>query len=115
MVAQGFVSSYWMTFKQSVELGGHVRKGETGTTVVYAGSFSKTEIDANGDEVERGIPFLRIYGAVARPPHYYAAAEPAARPVERIEHADHFFDKQHRWRPKPHLTSEGEPGVPLRR
>ncbi|RVC55749.1 DUF1738 domain-containing protein, partial [Mesorhizobium sp. M00.F.Ca.ET.038.03.1.1] len=50
-VTRGFVSPYWMTFKQSVELGGHVRKGETGTTVVYAGSFSKTEVDANGDEV----------------------------------------------------------------
>ena len=27
-VARGFVSPTWMTFKQSVELGGHVRKGE---------------------------------------------------------------------------------------
>ena len=29
-VARGFASPIWMTFKQSVELGGHVRKGETG-------------------------------------------------------------------------------------
>ncbi|TIT97803.1 MAG: DUF1738 domain-containing protein [Mesorhizobium sp.] len=97
-VTRGFVSPYWMTFKQSVELGGHVRKGETGTTVVYAGSFSKTEVDANGDEVERGIPYLKTYTVFCvdqideLPSHYYAAAEPTAGPVERIEHADRFFD-----------------------
>lgn len=97
-VAQGFLSPYWMTFKQSVELGGHVRKGETGTTVVYAGSFSKPEIDANGDEAERGIPYLKTYTVFCAdqidelPSPYYAAAKPAAKPVERIEHADRFFD-----------------------
>ncbi|MCW8060490.1 ArdC family protein [Agrobacterium tumefaciens] len=97
-VANGFASPYWMTFKQALELGGHVRKGESGTTVVYAGSFSKTETDANGEEVERGIPFLKAYTVFSAdqieelPPHYYAAAEPPAKPVERIEHADRFFD-----------------------
>lgn len=97
-VANGFASAYWMTFKQALELGGHVRKGETGTTVVYSGSFSKTETDANGDEVERGIPFLKAYTVFCAdqieelPPHYYATAEPPAKPLERIEHADRFFD-----------------------
>lgn len=97
-VAQGFVSPYWMTFKQSIELGGHVRKGETGTTVVYAGSFSKTETDANGEDVERGIPFLKAYTVFCAdqieglPPHYPSTAEPPAKPVERIDHADRFFD-----------------------
>lgn len=97
-VAQGVVSPYWMTFKQALELGGHVRKGETGTTVVYAGSFSKTETDANGEEVERGIPFLKAYTVFCAdqiedlPAHYYAAADPAPKPLERIEHADRFFD-----------------------
>lgn len=97
-VAQGFVSPYWMTFKQALELGGHVRKGETGTTVVYAGSFSKTETDANGEEVERGIPFLKAYTVFCAdqiedlPAHYHVPADPAPKPVERIEHADRFFD-----------------------
>lgn len=97
-VAQGFVSPYWMTFKQALELGGHVRKGETGTTVVYAGSFSKTETDANGEEVERGIPFLKAYTVFCAdqiedlPAQYCAAAEAPTKPLERIEHADRFFD-----------------------
>ncbi|MGY4501923.1 hypothetical protein ACVWYH_005880 [Bradyrhizobium sp. GM24.11] len=34
-VARGFCSPIWMTFKQANELGAHVRKGETGSTVVY--------------------------------------------------------------------------------
>ena len=29
----------WLTFKQALALGGNVRKGERGTTVVYADSF----------------------------------------------------------------------------
>lgn len=99
-VARGFVSTIWMTYKQSAELGGHVRKGETGTIVVYASRFTKTEIDHHGDEVERGIPFLKAYSVFCAdqieglPDHYYSAPAPAAalKPVERIEHADRFFD-----------------------
>ena len=60
-VARGFTSPIWMTFKQSLELGGHVRKGESGTMVVYANKVTKTETDEHGDEVERAIPFLRAY------------------------------------------------------
>ncbi|WP_338611033.1 ArdC family protein (plasmid) [Pelagibacterium nitratireducens] len=97
-VARGFVSPIWMTFKQSVELGGHIRKGETGTTVVYANRFTRTEVDAQGDEVERGIPFLKAYTVFCAdqieglPAQYYAMPDPVANPVQRIEHADRFFD-----------------------
>ena len=97
-VARGFVSPFWMTFKQSVELGGHVRKGETGSTVVYASQFTKTETDERGDEVERGIPFLKAYSVFNvdqiddLPGHYYGAAAPVIEPLARIAHADAFFD-----------------------
>jgi antirestriction protein ArdC len=97
-LARGFASPTWMTFKQSVELGGHVRKGETGSTVVYASQFTKTETDARGDEVERGIPFLRAYSVFnvdqidGLPDQYHAAPEPVLDPVTRITGADAFFD-----------------------
>ncbi|HTV30534.1 MAG TPA: ArdC-like ssDNA-binding domain-containing protein, partial [Xanthobacteraceae bacterium] len=52
-IARGFVSPTWMTFRQANELGGHVRKGETGSMVVYANRISKTEIDHDGQEIER--------------------------------------------------------------
>ncbi|MET3757085.1 antirestriction protein ArdC [Rhizobium binae] len=96
-VSRGFVSPIWMTFKQSIELGGHVRKGETGATVVYASRFTRTETDAHGEEVERGIPFLKAYTVFSAdqidglPEQYYLDPAPATDPVERIAHADTFF------------------------
>ncbi|WP_096701083.1 zincin-like metallopeptidase domain-containing protein [Magnetospirillum sp. 15-1] len=35
----GFSGQGWLTFRQALALGGHVRKGEMGTTVVYADRF----------------------------------------------------------------------------
>jgi antirestriction factor ArdC-like protein len=32
----GFTGKSWLTFRQALALDGHVRKGEKGTTVVYA-------------------------------------------------------------------------------
>lgn len=97
-LARGFASNIWMTFKQAVELGGHVRKGESGSTVVYASQFTRTETDDHGDEVERGIPFLKAYSVFnvdqidGLPDQYYGAPAPAIDPVARIAHADTFFD-----------------------
>lgn len=60
-VEAGFVSPYWMTFKQAGELGAHVRKGERGNMVVYANTITKTEEQDDGSEEERHIPFLKAY------------------------------------------------------
>jgi antirestriction protein ArdC len=97
-VARGFRSSTWMTFKQASELGGHVRKGESGSLVVYASRFTKTETDTHGDEVERDIPFLKAYTVFCvdqiegLPANYYAQAEePRRNPIKRTAHADRFF------------------------
>lgn len=97
-VANGFASSTWMTFRQARELGAHVRKGEAGTTVVYASRFTKTEKNADGCGVERDIPFLKAYTVFngdqidGLADHYTRDPEPDDRPLERIEHADRFFD-----------------------
>lgn len=97
-MARGFASPMWMTFRQASELGAHVRKGESGATVVYASRFKRTETDARGDEVEREIPFLKAYTVFncdqieGLPQHYYARpVEPIANPIERVAHADRFF------------------------
>lgn len=60
-IARGFSSPMWMTFKQALELGAAVRKGESGATVVFASRFSKSESDGRGGEIEREIPFLKAY------------------------------------------------------
>jgi len=97
-IERGFTSPMWMTFKQCVELGGAVRKGETGTMVVFASRFTKTEIDAGGEEFDREIPFLKTYHVfnIAQidqlPDHYYAQVDqPEPEPFKRLEHADQFF------------------------
>jgi antirestriction protein ArdC len=96
-VARGFTSPIWMTFKQSLELGGHIRKGESGTMVVYANKITKTETDEHGDEVERAVPFLRAYTVFCvdqiddLPDHYYGRPAPTIAPAQRIAHVDAFF------------------------
>ncbi len=95
--ARGFSSPVWMTFKQALELGGAVRKGETGSTVVFASRLKKTETDASGDAVDREIPFLKSYTVFnaeqidGLPDHHRGQAEPLSDPIERIDHADRFF------------------------
>jgi antirestriction protein ArdC len=96
-MARGYATPIWMTFRQAGELGAHVRKGETSSTVIYASRFTKTETDAQGSEVDREIPFLKAYGVFnveqieGLPDHYYHKPEPVEDPIERIEHADRFF------------------------
>jgi antirestriction protein ArdC len=42
---KGYAAPIWMTFKQALELGAHVRKGEKGSLVVYADTITRTETD----------------------------------------------------------------------
>jgi antirestriction protein ArdC len=96
-MARGFSATIWMTFKQASELGAHVRKGETSSTVIYAGRFTKTETNPAGDEVERDIPFLRTYGVFnveqidGLPDNFHRQSDRVPEPVERIKCADRFF------------------------
>jgi antirestriction protein ArdC len=54
---RGYSSPRWLTFKQALEAGGNVRKGEKGTTVIYVSHFEK-----DGDDGEaRRIPFLKAF------------------------------------------------------
>jgi antirestriction protein ArdC len=52
----------WVTFRQALELGGAVRKGERGTTVFFADRFTpkgeKKRAALAGDEA-RAVPFLK--------------------------------------------------------
>ncbi|MBZ9759157.1 ssDNA-binding domain-containing protein [Mesorhizobium sp. ESP6-5] len=97
-VARGFSSPMWMTFKQALELGGGVRKGETGSMVVFASRFTRTETDTRGEEIDREIPLLKAYSVFnlaqidGLPDQFYRRqAEPVRDPIARIEHADQFF------------------------
>ncbi len=64
VIEHGFPSQGWLTFRQALSLGGNVRKGERGTTVVYADRFTpedeKRRALETGDEAH-AIPFLKRY------------------------------------------------------
>lgn len=60
-VDKGFTCNRWMTFRQAQECGAHVRKGEHGSTVVYADRATRTEINGSGEEIEHAFGFLKAY------------------------------------------------------
>ena len=60
-VERAYAAPVWMTFRQAQELGGCVRRGETGTLVVYANRITREEESEQGQTVERSIPFLKAY------------------------------------------------------
>ena len=86
-----------MTFRQALALGGHVRKGETGSIVVYANRLARTEPDAEGVDVERHISFLKAYTVFnveqidGLPDRGQACARPTLDPHARIARAETFF------------------------
>jgi len=64
VIDAGYPSQSWLTFRQALEAGGNVRKGEHGTTVVYADRFTpekeKERAKATGEDA-REIPFLKRF------------------------------------------------------
>ncbi|MEQ1756170.1 MAG: zincin-like metallopeptidase domain-containing protein [Micropepsaceae bacterium] len=76
VIDRGFEAQSWLTFRQALALGGHVRKGEAGTMVVYADRFVPKD-KSGGEPVgrrhgspacgnteatgERPIPFLKRF------------------------------------------------------
>jgi antirestriction protein ArdC len=99
-LAKGYRSPIWMTFKQALDLGGAVRKGEKGSLTVYANTLTRAETDAaTGEETEAAIHYLKGYTVFnteqidGLPAHYYPAPEP--EPVletePRIALAEAFF------------------------
>jgi antirestriction protein ArdC len=64
VIERGFSGQSWLTFRQALGLGGNVRKGEHGTTVVYADRFTPDEerrrAERDGDE-PNAIPFLKRF------------------------------------------------------
>ena len=52
----------WLTFRQALSLGGNVRKGEHGTTVVYADRFTPEEAPrCETGEDAAAAPFLALH------------------------------------------------------
>jgi antirestriction protein ArdC len=64
VIERGFTGQSWLTFRQALGLGGNVRKGERGTTVVYADRFTPEDERRRAEETGEApgaIPFLKRF------------------------------------------------------
>jgi len=62
-LAHGYSSNQWLTFRQALQAGGHVRKGEKSSTIVY---YEPRVVGTDTDESEsetstRVIPLLKVF------------------------------------------------------
>ncbi len=61
---QGYGNPYWLTYRQSINMGGHVNKGEKGTVIVFW-KTRKLQDQSNNDSDDtdemKTIPLLRYY------------------------------------------------------
>jgi antirestriction protein ArdC len=97
-MTKGNGAPIWMTFKQALDLGGCVRKGEKGSLTVYADTITRAESGTeSGEENQRQIHFMKGYTVFnveqidGLPDHYYAKPAPRLEPLPRIERAETFF------------------------
>jgi antirestriction protein ArdC len=63
-IDHGFSAQHWLTFKQAQALGAQVRRGERGTTVVYADRFTperEKQRAFEAGEAAASIPFLKRF------------------------------------------------------
>jgi antirestriction protein ArdC len=59
--AAGYRTPRFLTFKQALELGGNVRKGEHGTKVYFVKQLQVRDQDADHETATRLVPMLREY------------------------------------------------------
>jgi antirestriction protein ArdC len=92
LACQPYSSPYWLTYKQTAELGGHVKKGEKSTPVIF---WKMLDMDDTASDKATGkIPLLRYYSVfnadqcedITTPP-----IEEASNPFTPIETAENII------------------------
>lgn len=95
--ARGYAAPIWMTFRQALALGGCVRKGEHGATVVYASALRRPETDEDSEDAERPVRVLKAYTVFnveqveGLPPAFCAPEAARLDAAARIGAAEVFF------------------------
>jgi antirestriction protein ArdC len=97
-MAKGYAAPVWMTFKQALDLGGCVRKGEKGSLTVYADTITRPEIDEQtGEESPQNIHYMKGYTVFnveqidGLPTHYYVEPAQPTPTIQRNERVECFF------------------------
>jgi antirestriction protein ArdC len=88
LASNGYGSPYWLTYKQATERGGHVRKGEHGTRVVFWKIGTRETEDTDGDTIERKSILLRYYTVFNVEQCEGIAAPDSTRIVNSIEECE---------------------------
>ena len=95
-VEQEYASPFWFTYRQALEHGAHVRKGERGTTVVYYGQQTRKTVNDEGAEEQESFRFLKGYTVFSADQidgldeAWHLRPTPPA-PVERLDRCETFF------------------------
>jgi antirestriction protein ArdC len=66
LACSGFSNPYWLTFKQAKAKGGHVKKGEHGTIIVFWKTYSKstpTDEDPDHKDNRYVLRYYRVFNA----------------------------------------------------
>ena len=58
LMAMGRSSPFWLSYKQAQDKGGHVRKGEKGTPVIF---WKRHEVEDRDTKTKKQVPILRYY------------------------------------------------------
>lgn len=88
LTSSGYGSPYWLTYKQATERGGHVRKGEHGTKVVFWKVSTREVENADGEANEKTSVLLRYYTVFNVEQCDGIAAPDAGRVVNPIEECE---------------------------
>src|SRR5262249_19503827 len=70
LASAGYTSPYWLTYRQAAEIGGHVRKGEHGTPVVFWKFLERGDESQDGEETDnqtRRVPLPPLYSLFYTP------------------------------------------------
>lgn len=85
LAIRGWGSPYWLTYKQAAERGGHVRRGEHGTKVVFWKCDKYETETPDGATVEKTSAILRYYTVFNVEQCEGIKAPQTARPFNPIE------------------------------
>ncbi len=59
--AKGYEDPRWLTFNQAKKLGGHIKKGEKSTLIVFWKFIEVQETSEDGEEITKRVPIARAY------------------------------------------------------
>lgn len=86
-------SGEWASFKQWSDLGGHIKKGEKSSIVIFWKIDTKEELNENGEPVKKTVPLLRYYNVfhISQVDGVEPLPEAEREPVQPIESAEKLF------------------------